>query len=124
METSIVVLLIVVAVVLIALLGAAIALFVKLLKTGALIRDGLMPIQGKIAFWSAVVYSVSPLDLLPDPIYLDDIGLLIGAITYIGHLARKHGIVGSRSGNPIAGGGTGHPPLMPPPDPTAGSHYR
>ena len=95
MDSPIVVVLVVLAV--IATLAVAIVLIIRLIRMRALIRSDRMPLPGKIAFWSAVVYGVSPLDLLPDPIYLDDIGILLGAITYLGHLARRHGIIGGRS---------------------------
>jgi uncharacterized membrane protein YkvA (DUF1232 family) len=95
MDSSVVAVLVVLAV--IAMLGVAIVLIIRLIKMRSLIRSNLMPLQGKIVFWSAVVYGVSPLDLLPDPIYLDDIGILLGAITYLGHLAKRHGIIGDRS---------------------------
>jgi len=88
----VVVLLVLLAIVVLTMLGITIFLFIKLIKVGKLIRSDLMPMQGKIAFWSAIVYGVSPLDLLPDPIYLDDIGIIVGAITYITHLAKKHHI--------------------------------
>ncbi len=65
---------------------------VKLIKTARLVRDTLMPLQGKIAFWGAIAYSISPVDLLADPIYLDDIGIVVMAIAYIHNLAEKHGI--------------------------------
>ena len=45
------------------------------------------------ALWTALIYAVFPVDLLPDPIYLDDIGVMAGAIGYITHLARKYQIV-------------------------------
>ena len=88
--------LILLGVVLLAALGVAVFLFVKLLRMGRVARSTNMPQQGKIAFWIGLAYSVSPLDLLPDPVYLDDIGVLVGALTYLGHLARKHGLIGTR----------------------------
>jgi hypothetical protein len=93
-------LLIALGVVLVAVLGVAIYFLVKLLRMGRLVRAEMMPVQGKVAFWAAIVYSVFPVDVLPDPIYLDDLGVIVGAITYIGHLARKHGIIGGRPTEP------------------------
>ncbi|MGW4462513.1 YkvA family protein [Micromonospora sp. NPDC004704] len=95
MDSSVVVALLIVAAA--ATLVVAIVLVVRLLRMRALIRSSRMPLPGKFAFWAAVVYSISPVDVLPDPIYLDDIGILLGAITYLGHLARRHGIIGGRS---------------------------
>lgn len=79
-----------------ATLVVAVVLVIRLFRMRALIRSAGMPMSGKAAFWAAVIYSVSPVDLLPDPIYLDDIGILLGAITYVGHLAKRHGIIGRR----------------------------
>ncbi|MFK3979194.1 YkvA family protein [Micromonospora sp. NPDC050397] len=78
-------------------LVVAVVLVIRLFRMRSLIRAAGMPVSGKAAFWAAVIYSVSPVDLLPDPIYLDDIGILLGAITYVGHLAKRHGIIGRRS---------------------------
>ncbi|MDR7273815.1 YkvA family protein [Catenuloplanes atrovinosus] len=44
---------------------------------------------GKFAFWGAIIYTISPVDLLPDPILLDDLGLLAGSLVYLTHLVRK-----------------------------------
>jgi uncharacterized membrane protein YkvA (DUF1232 family) len=92
-DTAVVVVLVVVGIVIVAFLGTAIFLFVKLIRMGRLIRSDLMPLQGKIVFWAAVLYGVSPLDLLPDPIYLDDVGILVAAMAYITHLAKKHNVL-------------------------------
>jgi hypothetical protein len=44
---------------------------------------------GKVAFWGALIYTVLPFDLLPDPIYLDDMGVLAMALFYLTNLVRK-----------------------------------
>jgi uncharacterized membrane protein YkvA (DUF1232 family) len=38
---------------------------------------------GKVAFYGALLYTIFPIDLLPDPIYLDDIGVLAAALTVL-----------------------------------------
>lgn len=48
---------------------------------------------GKVAFYGALLYTIFPIDLLPDPIYLDDIGVLataIGILTKILHSRRRN----------------------------------
>lgn len=45
-----------------------------------LLVDAGVPLQSKALFWAAVVYTVSPIDLIPDPVYLDDIGVLLIAL--------------------------------------------
>jgi uncharacterized membrane protein YkvA (DUF1232 family) len=59
---------------------------IRLLTKFRLVHSGLMPLGGRLAFWAAVAYTVLPLDLLPDPLLLDDIGVLALAVAYINHL--------------------------------------
>jgi uncharacterized membrane protein YkvA (DUF1232 family) len=44
---------------------------------------------GKLVFWGALAYTIFPIDLLPDPIYLDDVGVLTAAMFYLSRLLRK-----------------------------------
>jgi uncharacterized membrane protein YkvA (DUF1232 family) len=60
---------------------------VRLLLKFRLVHHHLMPLGGRLAFWAAVAYTVLPLDVLPDPLLLDDIGVLALAVAYINHLA-------------------------------------
>ncbi|MBY8883072.1 DUF1232 domain-containing protein [Streptomyces sp. PLK6-54] len=62
------------------MLVTAIALLVKLARARRLLKDAGLPRSGKLTFWAAVIYLVCPVDLLPDPIYLDDIGVLLLAL--------------------------------------------
>jgi len=48
--------------------------------------------SGKFAFYGALIYTFFPIDILPDPIYLDDMGVLLAAVAYLTHLARKRGV--------------------------------
>ncbi len=45
--------------------------------------------SGKFAFWGALAYLVFPIDILPDPIYLDDWAVLGGALFFLTRLLRK-----------------------------------
>ena len=45
--------------------------------------------SGKWAFWGAMAYLVFPIDILPDPIYLDDWAVLSGALFFLTRLLRK-----------------------------------
>ncbi|MBV1852690.1 YkvA family protein [Catellatospora tritici] len=47
---------------------------------------------GKWAFYGALIYTFLPIDLLPDPIYLDDMGVLAAALVYLTSLLRKRGV--------------------------------
>ncbi|UYM24789.1 YkvA family protein [Streptomyces albus] len=61
-------------------LAAVLVLLVRVFRARKLLADAGIPLQNKALFWSAVVYTLSPVDLLPDPIYLDDIGFLMLAL--------------------------------------------
>ena len=73
-------LLLIAAVVAAGLLAGAVAVLVRLVRTRrTLLRAGL-PTGPRWVFWGAVAYLLLPADLLPDPIYLDDIGVLLLAL--------------------------------------------
>ncbi|MFD5074077.1 YkvA family protein [Streptomyces sp. NPDC058371] len=63
-----------------ALLGLAVVLLVRLVRTRRDLRRAGLPSGPRWVFWGAVVYLVLPTDLLPDPVYLDDIGVLLLAL--------------------------------------------
>jgi hypothetical protein len=75
-------------VVAVASLIGAIILAVRVWRTRAMLTD--LGAGGKFAFYGALAYTILPLDVLPDPIYLDDMGVLAGALLYLTHLVRKH----------------------------------
>ncbi|GGV63888.1 YkvA family protein [Streptomyces griseoloalbus] len=79
METTPVVLT-VAAVIAAALLAAAVAVLVRLVRTRRQLRRAGLPTGPRWVFWGAVLYLVLPADLLPDPVYLDDIGVLLLAL--------------------------------------------
>jgi uncharacterized membrane protein YkvA (DUF1232 family) len=45
--------------------------------------------SGKWVFWGAMAYLVFPIDILPDPIYLDDVAVLGGALMFLTRLLKK-----------------------------------
>ncbi|MFD4247114.1 YkvA family protein [Streptomyces sp. NPDC058525] len=59
---------------------AAAVLLVRVLRARRLLLDAGIPLRDKALFWVAVIYTVSPVDLVPDPVYLDDIGVLMLAL--------------------------------------------
>ncbi|MFF4487974.1 YkvA family protein [Streptomyces sp. NPDC001544] len=71
---------VVAAVVAAALLVAALAVLVRLVRTRRDLRRAGLPTGSRWVFWGAVLYLVLPTDLLPDPVYLDDIGVLLLAL--------------------------------------------
>ncbi|GIF72426.1 hypothetical protein [Asanoa siamensis] len=75
------------AVVLIGALVGAIVLAVKVVR----VRNqlGELGFGGKFAFYGALIFTIFPVDLLPDPIYLDDMGVLGLALLYLNGLLRR-----------------------------------
>ena len=92
--------LVVVAIVLLVVMVAAAAYYlVRLLRMFRVVHNRLMPLGGKVAFWATLLYLVSPIDVLPDPMLIDDVALLAGAVTYITRLARGRGLTGEGVGD-------------------------
>jgi hypothetical protein len=89
------VVLVILGVVALATLAGAIVLAVKVLRTRALLGE--LGMKGKVAFYGAIAYTIFPIDLLPDPIYLDDMGVLAGALFYLTGLVRRGRAVRSAS---------------------------
>jgi uncharacterized membrane protein YkvA (DUF1232 family) len=75
------------ALLLIACLVLAIVLAVRVWKTGKHLQT--LGVSSKWVLWGAIIYTVLPVDLLPDPIYLDDVGVLGGALIYLSRLVVK-----------------------------------
>ncbi|GGW94497.1 hypothetical protein GCM10010297_15230 [Streptomyces malachitofuscus] len=63
-----------------AVLAGAVAVLVRLVRTRRELRRAGLPTGPRWVFWGAVLYLVLPADLLPDPVYLDDIGVLLLAL--------------------------------------------
>ncbi|MFI7604934.1 hypothetical protein ACIBTV_07405 [Micromonospora sp. NPDC049366] len=75
-------------VVVVATLIGAVLLAVRVVRTRRLLTS--LGAGGKVAFYGALIYTIFPVDLLPDPIYLDDMGVLAGALIYLTRLAHRH----------------------------------
>ncbi|WP_329454961.1 YkvA family protein [Streptomyces sp. NBC_01497] len=63
-----------------AMLAVAVTLAVRLVRTRRLLRRAGLPTGRRWVFWAALAYLVLPTDLMPDPVYLDDIGVLLLAL--------------------------------------------
>jgi uncharacterized membrane protein YkvA (DUF1232 family) len=61
-------------------LALAVAVLVRLVRTRRELRRAGLPTGPRWVFWGAVLYLVLPTDLVPDPVYLDDIGVLLLAL--------------------------------------------
>ncbi|GLW54803.1 YkvA family protein [Kitasatospora phosalacinea] len=68
------------AVFLAATVAAVVVLVVKLVRTRRLLADTGIPMSKKVLFWGAIAYLVFPVDLLPDPVLIDDVGVLLLAL--------------------------------------------
>ncbi|MFI6853955.1 YkvA family protein [Streptomyces sp. NPDC050416] len=58
----------------------AVGILVRLVRTRRELRRAGLPTGPRWVFWGAVLYLVLPVDVLPDPVYLDDIGVLLLAL--------------------------------------------
>lgn len=75
-------------------MGVAGVLLVRVFRARKLLADAGIPLHNKALVWAAVIYTVSPVDLLPDPVYLDDIGFLMLALRSLHAAARAAGAGG------------------------------
>ncbi|MFE2103953.1 MULTISPECIES: DUF1232 domain-containing protein [unclassified Streptomyces] len=73
-------LLVIVGVVAALLLGVAVWLLVRLVRARRTLQRAGLPTGPRWVFWGAILYLVLPTDLLPDPVYLDDIAVLLLAL--------------------------------------------
>jgi uncharacterized membrane protein YkvA (DUF1232 family) len=78
---------VVVVIVAVITLAAAIRLVFRLVSVKRSLGE--LGAGGKWAFWGALAYLVFPIDILPDPIYLDDWAVLSGALFFLTRLLRK-----------------------------------
>ncbi|MGW7090971.1 YkvA family protein [Streptomyces sp. NPDC054874] len=80
------------AVAVLIMLASAVVLLVRVFKARKLLVDAGIPLRSKALVWAAVIYTVSPVDLLPDPVYLDDIGFLLVALRSLHSAASAAGV--------------------------------
>jgi uncharacterized membrane protein YkvA (DUF1232 family) len=62
------------------LLAVAVGVLVRLVRTRRTMRRAGLPTGPKWVFWGAFLYFILPTDLMPDPVYLDDIAVLLLAL--------------------------------------------
>ncbi|MEU0341795.1 YkvA family protein [Streptomyces bobili] len=80
------------AVVAVAVFAVAATVMVRLVRTRRGLRRAGLPTGPRWVFWGAVAYFVLPADLLPDPVYLDDIGVLLLALRSLRRAPDRAGI--------------------------------
>ncbi|MFJ4963164.1 hypothetical protein EES43_01520 [Streptomyces sp. ADI96-02] len=83
-------------------LALAAVLLVRVFRARKLLLRAGVPLRDKALVWAAVIYTVSPVDLLPDPVYLDDIGFLLLALRSLHSAASAAGLgrTGTRAAAP------------------------
>ncbi|WP_063835960.1 YkvA family protein [Actinacidiphila yeochonensis] len=86
------VLLVVAGVLALATLVLAVRLAFRLVGARRLLRSSQIPLSSKALFWGSLIYLVCPVDLLPDPIYLDDAGFLLLALRSLHKAALRAGL--------------------------------
>ncbi|MFF5175946.1 DUF1232 domain-containing protein [Micromonospora sp. NPDC000089] len=77
-----------------ATLVGAVLLAIRVVRTRRML--GALGVGGKWAFYGALIYTVLPIDLLPDPIYLDDMGVLAGALFVLTRLVHQRRLAAQR----------------------------
>ncbi|GAA2730183.1 hypothetical protein [Actinocorallia aurantiaca] len=53
------------------------------------VRSQDAPGTAKAAYYGAWIYALSPVDLLPDPILIDDIGIVLACVAALEQMARR-----------------------------------
>lgn len=80
--------------------AVTVVLLVRLVRARRMLTDAGIPLSNKLTFWGAIAYVISPVDLLPDPVLLDDIGVLLLALRSLYGAAEAAGLTGDRDGLP------------------------
>ncbi|MFH8798403.1 DUF1232 domain-containing protein [Streptomyces sp. NPDC017936] len=75
-----------------ALFAVAAAVLVRLVRARRGLRRAGLPTGPRWVFWGAVAYFVLPTDVMPDPVYLDDIGVLLLALRSLRRAPDRTGI--------------------------------
>jgi Protein of unknown function (DUF1232) len=65
----------------------AVRLVIRLVRVKRMLGD--LGASGKFVFWGAIAYLIFPIDILPDPIYIDDVAVLTGALMFLTRLLKK-----------------------------------
>lgn len=75
----------IVAAIAVLLVTGAIAVFlvVNLIRKYRQVNQPDTPMPVKFGYYASIAYAIFPIDLLPDPLLIDDIGVLLGALLYV-----------------------------------------
>ncbi|MEV5884571.1 YkvA family protein [Streptomyces sp. NPDC052020] len=87
------------AVLAVLVLALAVGLLVRLLRARRDLARAGLPTGPRWVFWGAVLYLALPADLVPDPVYLDDVGVLLLALRSVrGPLGERKRVLSRRPG--------------------------
>jgi hypothetical protein len=67
----------------------AVFLVVKLVRKHRQVNRPDTPFPVKFSYYASLLYAIFPVDLLPDPLLIDDVGVLLGALLYVGRALRR-----------------------------------
>ena len=63
--------------------AVAVFLVVNLIRKHREVNRPDTPLPVKFGYYASIIYAILPVDLLPDPLLIDDIGVLLGALLYV-----------------------------------------
>jgi uncharacterized membrane protein YkvA (DUF1232 family) len=81
-----------------ALFAVAAWVLVRLVRARRGLRQAGLPTGPRWVFWGAIAYFVLPADVMPDPVYLDDIGVLLLALRSLRRAPDRAGTLNSPHG--------------------------
>jgi hypothetical protein len=64
-------------------------LVVKLIRKYRQVNRPDTPLPVKFGYYASIAYAIFPVDLLPDPLLIDDIGVLLGALLYVSRALKR-----------------------------------
>ncbi|WP_106401588.1 YkvA family protein [Actinocorallia populi] len=77
------------AVVVLACLYAVVRLLRRMRGLRGFVRSPDAPGTAKAAYYGAWIYALSPVDLLPDPILIDDVGVVLACVAALEQMVRR-----------------------------------
>lgn len=69
--------------------AVAVFLVVSLIRKHRQVNRPDTPLPLKFGYYASIIYTIFPVDLLPDPLLIDDIGVLLGALLYVSRGLKK-----------------------------------
>ncbi len=76
-------------VLIVVLVLVALLLLISLVRKHRKVHRPDTPVPTKVAYWVSLVYTVFPIDALPDPIYADDIVVLASGLVFVSRSLRR-----------------------------------